>query len=112
MIQVPNFHSNSLNKFTRAYLSNYFNALRDIKEQFNGDLNRIIYITLLHQGLTPKINLGPLNFSVDSIENIVKKLHTQLQSALISHRTLKVDKSLHVKVIVFGKVPLINYLMQ
>ena len=27
MIQVPKFHANSLNKFIRAYLSNYFNAL-------------------------------------------------------------------------------------
>ena len=27
VIQVPNYHTNSLNKFIRAYLSNYFNAL-------------------------------------------------------------------------------------
>ena len=27
MIQVPNFHENSLHNFIRAYLSNYFNAL-------------------------------------------------------------------------------------
>ena len=27
MIQVPNFHANSLNEFIRAYRSNYFNDL-------------------------------------------------------------------------------------
>ena len=27
VIQVPKFHANSLDKFIRAYLSNYFNAL-------------------------------------------------------------------------------------
>ena len=27
MIQVVEFHANSLNRFIRAYLSNYFNAL-------------------------------------------------------------------------------------
>ena len=32
MIQVLEFHANSLNKFIRAYLSNYFNALMLQKE--------------------------------------------------------------------------------
>ena len=109
-----NFHEDYQNIYLLTALDEILEAftsmLREIKEHFEGDLNRIIYITLLHQGLTPKLNLGPLNFSEDSIENIVKKLHTQLQSALISHRTLKVDKSLHVKVVVFGKVPTVHRL--
>ena len=31
MIQVEKYHANSLNKLIRAYLSNYFNALVDLK---------------------------------------------------------------------------------
>ena len=31
MIQVAEFHANSLNEFIRAYLSKYFNALHSIE---------------------------------------------------------------------------------
>ena len=35
MIQVAEFHANSLNKFIRAYLSKYFNALTLGFAQYN-----------------------------------------------------------------------------
>ena len=83
-------------------------GMRDIfeamKNDFNHNLDRNMYITLKHPDLPTPIVLGPLNFENDRIEDIIDKINVKISYVLESHKTLKVDTNMMIFARVLGIV--------
>ena len=75
-----------------------------MKNDFIHNLDRNMYITLIHPDLPTPIVLGPLNFQNDSIEDIIDKINVKISSVLESHKTLKVDTNMMIFARVLGIV--------
>ena len=74
----------------------------DLKQQFRRNLNREIYIWLVHEDLNPGIRIGPCNFKRDSVSEIVQKCQEKIDRVLESHASLSANKSLNFYIIVYG----------
>ena len=44
--------------------------------------DRILYVTMLLEDLISSVNIGPLNFVNDSIQDMVEKMHIKLANIL------------------------------
>ena len=65
--------------------------------------DRILNVTMLHEDLISSVNIGPLNFANDSIQDMVEKMHIKLANILNSEKNLKADRNLTIMVKVLGK---------
>ena len=118
-------------KLTRFHLSNYLFSLKialkknaeddlmisalvgimsgltaifeDLKQEFEIDLNRNMYITIVHDNLSSAIQIGPINFETESVTNIVQRIQEKIERTLESHQTMKIDKSLQLYIRVLGE---------
>ena len=118
-------------KLTRFHLSNYLFSLKialkkraeddlmisalvgimsgltaifeDLKQEFERDLNRNMYITIVHDNLSSAIQIGPINFQTESVINIVQRIQEKIERTLESHQTMKIDKSLLLYIRVLGE---------
>ena len=78
------------------------NILQELKHLFTNQ-DRLLYVIMLHEDLISSVNIGPLNFANDSIQDMVEKMHIKLANILNSEKNLKVDRNLTIKVKVLGK---------
>ena len=76
---------------------------QELKERFAANPNRIMYITMVHDGLRPGVKIGPFQFSKDTVEEIVQRCHEKIDSVLESHASLDVNRSLEFFIRVLGK---------
>lgn len=74
----------------------------DLKEEYDGNLDREIYITMCHDDLNPGIRIGPSNFFRESVAEIVLKCQEKIDRVLESHASLSANKSLNFYIIVYG----------
>ena len=74
----------------------------DLKQQFRGNLDREMYITMCHDDLNPGIRIGPSNFNRESVSEIVQKCQEKIDRVLESHASLSANKSLNFYIIVYG----------
>ena len=100
------FHANRQNLLISSALQGILNALanilQELKQLFTNQ-DRILYVTMLHEDLISSVNIGPLNFANDSIQDMVEKMHIKLANILNSEKNLKADRNLTIKVKVLGK---------
>ena len=104
-----NFKQKEDNALLMSVLPEVIDGLKEvidnIKEQFGKltgrRLDRLMYITLTHIGLTPGVKVGPLNLKNDTNE-IASTLHEKINAVLESHHTLECNESLNIYIIVLG----------
>ena len=60
------------------------NIFEAMKNDFNHNLDRNMYITLKHPDLPTPIVLGPLNFQNDSIEDIIDKINVKITKHIVN----------------------------
>lgn len=75
-------------------------VINDIKASFS-NLNRLMYVTLTHSGLTPGVKIGPSNLNSDTNE-IVTKCYEKVNFVLESHQTLNCNETLNIFIVVLG----------
>ena len=75
-------------------------VIDDIKASFS-NLNRLMYVTLTHSGLTPGVKIGPSNLNSDTNE-IVTKCYEKVNFVLESHQTLNCNETLNIYIVVLG----------
>ena len=86
----------------QAILDGMRQIFEAMKNDFNDNLDRNMYITLKHPDLPTPIVLGPLNFENDSMEDIIEKINVKISSVLDSNKTLKVDTNMMIFARVLG----------
>ena len=100
------FHANRQNLLISSALQGILNALanilQELKQLFTNQ-DRILYVTMLHEDLISSVNIGPLNFANDSIQDMVEKMHIKQANILNSEKNLKADRNLTIMVKVLGK---------
>ena len=97
-----NRHNLLISSALQGILNALANILQELKQLFTNQ-DRILYVTMLHEDLISSVNIGPLNFANDSIQDMVEKMHIKLANILNSEKNLKVDRNLTIKVKVLGK---------
>ena len=75
----------------------------DLRQEFERNLNRNMYITMIHDNLSSAIQIGPINFATESVTNIVQLCQEKIERTLESHQTMKIDKSLQLYIRVLGE---------
>lgn len=77
--------------------------LQSLKTRFNENLDRNLYLTLVHNDLASGIVLGPRNLAIDDIDKIAKEMQTKIEHVLESNASLHWGNSLEISVRVLGK---------